>query len=358
MGNKVNIFADVPSFLKLLANPEFAKGRDLKSLIRQRAEVFLIVDQEELDRRWEDAEDTLRKLCDAYDIPCPRALPKLAAIFESPDLCVRLDPFGLWMINASEQDINRFREYLGVWMVNPQTIKDDEFYLHHKRGYEKDDIIAGSSNNGWKNYISELLRQGKQLPPINAVVINDRYLLLNTNEQNAVRKGFWGLNNLTNLFDALMPQELRIPFQITIYCQHPQLDIKTTDKIVSDFISKVQGLRSYPINIEFFYGHARHQRTFNSNYFLFDVDRGYNAFCDYNHKKLNGENVFCIDTYHSDPNSSGDTNYIIARNTVEIIKARCEDVQQNPDISNLEDYSKLKRVDNSDPKKVQNRLFS
>ncbi len=358
MGNKVNIFADVTSFLNLLANPEFAKGRDLKSLIRQRAEVFLIVDQEELDRRWEDAEDTLRKLCDAYDIPCPRALPKLAAIFESPDLCVRLDPFGLWMINASEQDINRFREYLGVWMVNPSSIMDDIFYLHHKRDYNKGDIIDGSSNdNGWANYIEELSLNGKRLPPINSVVINDRYLLLTTSENISPEKyASYSLNNLKKLFDALLPQDLKISFQLTIYCDHPKLDIATTDKITQKFKDDMQHGKPYPIQIEFIYDHARHKRTFHSNYFLFDVDRAYNAFDCRDYNKLIGENYFCLESYHNDSCCSGDTNFITARNTIMEIKKRCDSVLDNLDTSNL-DYSKIKRCDLITPHKIQNRLF-
>lgn len=354
MGNKVNIFADVPSFLNLLANSEFAKGRDLKSLIRQRAEVFLIIDQEELDRRWEDAEDTLRKLCDAYDIPCPRALPKLSAIFKSPDLCFRLDPFGLWMINTSEQDINRFRKYFGVWMVNPSSIMDDVFYLNHRREYERGDIIEGTTNNGWANYIEELSTLGKQLPPINAVVINDRYLLLSPNPEQV---GFAGLTNLKKLFDAILPQDLKIPFQLTIYCQHPQLDIAKTDELVNAFKAEMQALRpSYPIQVEFVYDLANHKRTFHSNYFLLDVDRGYNAFNFHNFKQLIGENEFCIASYHNDPYCTGDTNYITARHKISKIKEQCDNVVSNPDLSNP-DKGLIKRSDLPDPQKIQNRLF-
>jgi len=358
MGNKVNIFADVPSFLNLLANSEFAKGRDLKSLIRQRAEVFLIIDQEELDRRWEDAEDTLRKLCDAYDIPCPRALPKLSAIFKSPDLCFRLDPFGLWMINTSEQDIHRFRKYFGVWMVNPSSIVDDVFYLHHKRGYDRGDIIEGSTNNGWANYIEELSTQGKQLPPINAVVINDRYLLLTTNKNIPPEQyASYGLKNLRLLFDAILPYDLKIPFQLTIYCDHPQLDIATTDKITKIFKDDMCAMRpSYPIQIEFVYDHARHQRTFHSNYFLFNVDRAYNAFDCRNYKKLVGENAFDLESYHNDPYCTGDTNYITARHEISKIKEQCDNVVANPDLSNP-DKGLIKRSDLPDPQKIQNRLF-
>lgn len=361
MGGKVNIFADIASFLNLLTNPEFVNGRDLKCLIRQRADVFLIIDSKELEKRWSDKEDVLRKSCDAYDISCPYALPELAEIFENPAKCYQHDPYGLWMINTTEESIQRFRDYLGVWMVNSSLLKDDTFYLHHKREYEKDDIISGSSTiNGWANYIEKLSAQGKELPPMNAIVINDRHLLLNTNEHNAERYGFWGLNNLKYLFDALLPSDLKIPFQLTIYCQHPQLDIAKTDEIVNKFKIAVQGLRrSYSIQIEFIYDVARHKRTFHSNYFLFDVDRAYNAFYATDYTKLNGENYFCIESYHNDPHCSGDTNYITARKKLGIIKKQCDDILATPCTSVPDmDYSKIKRVDLPDPTTIQNRLFT
>lgn len=357
MGGKVNIFADVASFLNLLTNPEFVNGKDLKYLIRQRADVFLIIDQEVLNERWNDKEDILRKLCDAYDIPCPNARPKLLTIFQKPFLCPQLDPFGIWMVNASEQDISRIKESYGVWMENPSLMSDDVFYLHHKREYEKDDVISGSTNNGWANYLEELSTQGKQLPPLNAVVINDRYLLYNTDERSADLYGFAGLNTLKKLFEAILPQKLQIPFHLTIYCQQPPVDMVLTDTLVEEFRSDMQDMRQYPIVIEFVYDISRHKRTFHSNYFLFDVDRTYDTFNWNNFKKLNGENYFCIESYHNDPYCSGDTNYITARNKIRIIKTQCDEVLASPDTSNP-DYSKIKRVDLPDPTTIQNRLFT
>lgn len=357
MDGKVNIFADVPSFINLLTNPEFVKGRDLKYLVRQRAKVYLVIEQEILDQRWNDAEDVLRKTCDAYDIPCPQARPKLAVIFQNPALSYQLDPFGLWLINATEQDINRIKESYGVWMLNPATILDDFFYLHHKREYEKDDIIDGSSNNGWANYIEELTLLGKQLPPLNAVVINDRYLLNNTDDRAADLYGLAGLNSLEKLFSAVLPQNLQIPFQLTIYCQQPPIDMDLTDTLVEEFRTHLQALRTYPIRIEFIYDVSKHKRTFHSNYFLFDIDRGYDTFDWNDYTKLNGENYFCIESYHNDPYCTGDTNYITARKKLKIIKAQCDSVKASPDTSNG-DLTKVKRVDLPDSGEIENRLFS
>ena len=358
MENRINIFADVSSFLTLLDNDEFKNGKNLKCLIRQRSDIFLMIEEEDLENRWNDIENPFRKSCDAYDIPCPHALPELNRIFKYPELYYQLDPMGIWMMNdATDDDINKFREYFGVWMVNTSTLKDDGFYLHHKREYEKDDVIEGDSMNGWKNYISELASQNIEIPPINAIVLNDRYLIYSAKEEYAEQSIKWGLDNLRCLLDALLPKNLKIPFHLTISCRHPSLDVAKTDTIVSQFRKEVQCLRNYKIVVEFVYlNYSKHKRTFHSNYFLFDLDRGYNAFYAKAPNKLIGENAFSLESYFNDPYCSGDTNFITAKNKIMTIKKDCDDVFTSPDTSSS-DQSLFKRCDLPLPEKIQNRLF-
>ena len=355
MVEKVHIYSDYTSFLKLLASKAFSEGRDLKSIICRRASVYLIVDEEEIQRDWNDVESPLRKGCDAFDIPCPQIVPEMKEIFGKPALCYQKDPYAIWFINTSEDNIQKFRELFGVWMINVDSIKDDTFYLHHRREYQKDDVIDGTTDNGWANYLEEVKRQ-KGLPPMNAIVINDRYLLNNTNENDAERIGFFGLHNLEKLLDALLPSNLRVPFQVFIFCQHPKLRPIITVTIINQFRESVRKLRDYPIVLEFVYGISQHKRTLFSNYFLFDVDRAYNAFYVHNYKKLNGENLFCLESYHNDPTCSGDTNYCIAKNKLRIIKNHCNDILQNPN-EDILDYGKIRRADINGEEKIQNRLF-
>lgn len=353
MHKKIRIIAEKDAIIQLCFNKEFNDGRVLKYIFRILAEILLIMDEAELDSEWSNSESELRKFFDAYDIPRPRAISGLKQIYKNPSICTELDPFALWLFNKSEQDIINFREFLGVWALSPKSLSEDYFSLEHPREYDKGQIIEGSKNNGWGNYLDEL---PKALPPINSIILNDRHLLLNTNESNALRNGFYGLNNLKELFNELLPQSLKVPFHILIFCQHPQMSIMNTDTIVNQFIKDVKGLRNYTIIIEFVYDKSRHKRDLYTNYFRFWVDRAYNAFYNREMKKLNGENDFKIVTYLNNPFSSGDTEYDSARSKIKKIHEQCKEAFMNPNFTPTSEELTI-RVQTESSDFLENRLF-
>ena len=360
MHKKINIFAEKDALLKLSQNKEFTNGRNIKQILKNLSKIFLIMEEDEFDKEWNNVESDLRKFFDAFDIPKPEACSKLKSVYKDPVLCSKLDPFALWLFNKSDYDLDKFRNYLGVWALNADALTDDNFSLEHSREYEKNAVIKGTKGNGWGNFLEEL---PKKLPPMNSIVINDRYLLLNTNEKNTTIAGFWGLNNLKILLGELLPLDLKIPFHLLIFCQHPRLDIQTTDKIVNKFISDIKNLRNYPIEIEFVYDVSMHKRNLFSNYFLFYVDRAFNAFYDYDKTKLNGENDFSIKAYLNNPFASGDTEYDSARSKIKKVHEQCKEVIMGPDLSPKDKKGQIheelvKRVVTTSTNFYHNRLFS
>ena len=360
MHKKIHIIAEKEALLQLCFNKEFHEGKILKHIFRNHADILLIMDEGEFDSEWNNSESDIRKFFEAYDIPRPRAISGLTQIYKNPGICAQLDPFALWLFNKAEKDVINFREYLGVWALSPQSLSDDYFCLEHPREYDKNDVIDGSKDNGWGNYLEQL---PKVLPPINSIVLNDRHLLLNTNENTALRFGFYGLNNLKVLLNELLPQNLKVPFHILIFCQHPNLNIKDTDAIVNQFMCDVKSLRKYSIVIEFVYDKSRHKRDLYTNYFRFWVDRAYNAFYNTDMKKLNGENDFKIVTYLNNPFSTGDTEYDAARSKIHKIKEQCKEAYLNSELSPLDHNGKvneemiIRTLTNSDDF-FENRLFS
>lgn len=357
---KIRIVAEKDALIQLCFNKEFQEGRILKHIFRNLADIILIMDEAEFDSEWNDSESDLRKFFEAYDIPKARAISGLTQVYQNPGICAHLDPFALWLFNKKEEDVSKFREFLGVWALSPQSLSDDFFSLEHPREYDKDDVINGNHANGWANYLEEL---PKALPPINSIVLNDRHLLLNTNERNALSSGFYGLNNLKVLFDELLPKNLKITFNILIFCQHPKMNIADTDTIVNQFIHDVQSLRSYPIEIEFVYDKSRHKRDLYTNYFRFWVDRAYNAFYNSDLKKLNGENDFNIISYLNNPFSSGDTEYDSARSKISKIEEQCKEAFLNPKLSPVDSNGMIQeelitRVETKSNDFFDNRLFS
>lgn len=358
--NKICIVAEKDAIIRLCFNKEFIEGKILKHIFRNLADILLIMDEDVFESEWNDSESEIRKFFEAYDIPRPRAISGLTQIYKNPGICTKFDPFALWLFDKSEQDVSNFREYLGVWALSPQSLSDDYFCLEHPREYDKDDVIDGSKDNGWGNYLEELPRP---LPPINSIVLNDRHLLLNTNENTALRSGFYGLNNLKVLFNELLPKNLKVPFHILIFCQHPQMSIADTDIIVEQFIQDIKDLRNYTIEIEFVYDKSRHKRDLYTNYFRFWVDRAYNAFYNRDMKKLNGENDFKVVTYLNNPFTSGDTEYDSARSKIKKVHEQCKEVFMAPDLSPKDKKGQIqeeliKRVVTNSEDFYINRLFS
>ena len=352
--DKIHICAEPDALVQLGLNQNFREGLYLKQIIKNKSEICLIMDEDEFCTQWNNSESNLRKFFDSYDLAKPKADSDLLKIYKDPSKCFKFDPYAIWFMNKSESDLEKFRQYLGVWAVNTSNLTDDYFYIEHTRGYDKDDTIEGSKNNGWGNYLSEI---PKQLPPSNGIVFNDRHLLFNTNEKNAKRWGFYGLNNLKALFDELLPQDLKIPYYILIFCQHPKLDIATTDAIVGKFIEDVKSLRKYTINVEFVYAISRHKRGLHSNYFSFYTDRGFNAFCYNNLKKLNGENDFGIKSYLYNPFTSGDYEYKYAKGKIDKIKEQCIEICMDSDTTTNK-LEEIKRVCTNSKNFFDNILFS
>ena len=358
MLDKVRIFAESGALIKLLNNKEFKDGRNLKKILRERSELYVIMDEKTLKAQWEDLESPVRRFCDAIDKPRPNAIEGLEPFFNTPKLLCEIDPFAIWLLDKPEKDLNDMRTLLGVWAISPSELTDDFFCLEYPKGYPQKDgaVITGPKNNGWGNYLCGLT---KPLPPMNSLIVNDRYLLANYSKSDKAKRRFFGLNNLVALFDELMPKNLKVSFHIFIYCQHPSLSIETTDTFVKRFINEVKALREYEIVIEFVFDYALHHRTLYTNYFRFNANRGYNAFLDFNMIKLNGENIFRILSYNNNPFMMGDTEYEMIRNDIQEIKEQSKDIKQHPELDEECDMIKRAQTDCTDDEKFFfNRLFS
>ena len=349
---KVRIFAEESALIQLIKSNGFVNGRYLKTILKN-SKLYLIMEEEKFESMWNNPESDIRYFCSAFDIPRPEAVPGLRKVYEKPILCTQLDPYAIWLLNKTDEDILKLKNYLGVWAISPNNLSDDLFCLEYSKEYDRDDLIDGPKDSGWGNYLAQI---PKDLPPMNSIVINDRYLLLNTNEGTAVQNGFYGLYNLKILLGELLPYDLRIPFHLLILCQHPNLNHNDTEYLVDDFISDVKRLRDYPIIVEFVYSRSRHKRGLYSNYFSFDVDRAFNAFYVYNLKQLSGENDFGIESYLNNPYALGDTKYDSARSKIAKIKDECMNVKINP-IINITESRDIVQAHTECEGYFYNRLF-
>jgi RNAse (barnase) inhibitor barstar len=298
--HKVTIYTNRQSLLQLNWNKEFISGKFLKGLIKN-AKIVLMISEENLDAIWKDTESDLYKFCEAHDISKPSCDDFLSQLCENNDLFAEKDSTAIWMVNLSENDCNEIKKRYGIWIVNTNSINDDYFRLYHQsEDYEKDEIIKGTKNNGFGNYLET---SPKPLPPLNSIVLNDRFLFVSENPRVRPEDVFnWGAANTECLLDTILPDTLRIPFHLLIYCEKPNIDDSTkVEQLIKDLSDRIKSLRQYSIEVEFVFSQANHKRFLRSNYFSMNTDLGFNAFYQNKLTKLRGENDFLIQSYHNEP---------------------------------------------------------
>jgi hypothetical protein len=314
---KISIYTERYTLVRLGLNAEFKNGRILKQLFKN-ANIILMMAKEELDGLWEDSESDIRKFCEANDLPKPDCDDFWEDLRTRPLLCIEKDPTALWILDISDENIKRFREYLGIWMVNTSQIKDDAFSLEHQsKIYRREECIPGSKDNGYGNFFNTM---DKPFPPMNSIVLNDRFLFVVENDEIDPTKVFnWGAKNVLSLFNEVLPEKLGVPFHIFIYAFPPK--IKNHDeklKLIDELCDKIKKLReNYEIEVELVLRRAEHERFFLSNYFQITVDLGYNTFNVNSMTKLIKKNRLGIQSYLR--NTSG-IDY-------ENMKIRLEDIQ-------------------------------
>ena len=128
MHEKITIIAEPDAIVRLGFNQEFKEGRTLKYIIKNLSSIFLIMDEDDFTKDWDNSESPLRRFFDAYDIPRPKAISGLLQIYKNPGLCYKLNPFAIWFLNKPVKDLNNFRDLLGVWAINTSELTDDYFY--------------------------------------------------------------------------------------------------------------------------------------------------------------------------------------------------------------------------------------
>ncbi len=351
-----NIFTYPETLSRLGSNKDFRDGLLLKSAIKKIAQIVLIMSKDDFEKQWNDSESTIRQFCTSFDIHKPTIWDYSSEFSKNPRLICSQDPFSMLLVNNSDV-AKLFRDYLGFWAANPKDMKDDFFYLDHSMLFARGEIIEGPTDNGWGNYLYQIRNN---IPPCNTFVFNDRHLLFQNNQRNIERGVKFGLNNLRRLLGEIMPQELKMMvFHILVYCQHPSLDIETTNNHLIQFTKDIKQLRSYPIEVEFVFDRACHQRNLISNYFYFNPERGFNAFNNRNPTQLSGENDFKFKSYLNNPLASGDSDFLIYQKKLHEIISCCKKVIIQPDLEpssgKLED---IKRAFTSSDDFFTNRFFN
>jgi hypothetical protein len=172
-----------------------------------------------------------------------------------------------YFFSSKPEDIEKF----GIPGFISGTKYDDFFEeLNFFEIFDKDDAIT-------KNWDSIFKCADISIPPLNSLIINDPYLFDNVKIVNKESVNL-GVLNIIPFLDQFLPQQLSIPFHITIFSK-PLQSVEMTEKIFSDIKMALSKLRDFEVIIELvLINEPLHSRKMYSNTFQITLDKGFNLF--------------------------------------------------------------------------------
>lgn len=227
-------------------------------------------------------------------------------------------PRAVFFLDCDTEDAERMQKDYGVFVFNKDNIDDNALKGTFYKVLQQNNIINGNGNSGWENLLNF------ELPPSNALVITDNYLFSNIENQNNV-----GQANLISLLEALLPEQLKTDYHITVFANEPpNRGPNWCNTLTNNLRESIYSLRLYSINFEIIFTETIHSRKLLLNYAEITCDRGFAIFRIRNNRQVREENDFRFERAFNrvDP-SEGDTNYQASENILIQLKSKGEDVQ-------------------------------
>ncbi|MFV0173609.1 hypothetical protein OBK14_04745 [Empedobacter falsenii] len=224
------------------------------------------------------------------------------------------------------------------------------FKISYAKSLEKNSEVNFQSYKGWK-----ALFFNKNLPS-NSLIINDSYIFDDKENKTNI-----GSKNLTVLLDAILPNELNIPYHILINTSTSKNKTSSFyDEFIPQLIDDIIALRSYEIIVELVIGEGFHKRKLFTNFLNVTTDKGFKIFDKRDHSKVLDQNDITIETMftRNDP-SQGDSQF-------DEMKVRLKElrklIKNALDWINAETYNKTRSFYYSNLKQeeqieIKNRLY-
>jgi hypothetical protein len=283
------------------------------NLLNNGVEVFVNVDKKTLDKNLEDPYSLIALGLQAYG---GMKEPKPYEIeFQkiNQDITKTLDdPYGLYILNYSEEECKKAQEELGLSIFPSTKIPNNFYKLSIDEDFEKDEFVQCDKGilKGWQKVLEPFESNSS-----NSSIIVDRNLFANEERGKNV-----GINNLLHFLELTLPNKLTQVYDLTIITD---LSNKVTrknyrEKLVNTIVDELAKLRPYSIDLELLFIHGSrptysgtHQRRVLKNYHYAFSEHGFSIFYISNLSKVRNDNTYKM--FHSlekliendEPNLSG-----------------------------------------------------
>lgn len=219
-------------------------------------------------------------------------------------------PRSLFFLKYSKEEAALLQSQYGIIVqsgcsINDSILKDS-----------KEDILEEKSKSTWGGVFDF------KMPPMNSIVINDRFLFKNEEYNKNI-----GTENIIKLFDEILPKALGVDFHITILTDNDKLSNNFDEQSLS---KRIKELRSYNIQIELkLLTKALHVRVLISNYIYSTFDPGLAIFSNRTSgvRERTKYDICCV---YSNIGSSGKTKYdLLDADLNEIKVSKLKDKKSN-----------------------------
>lgn len=307
----IALYTELDAFENIASSKDDYK--EWNNLLNNGIEVFVNLDKETLDDKLENPEDIITLGLLAYGgmsepKPFETGFQKI-----NNDISSALDnPFGLYILNYSEEDCKKAQEELGLAIFPSSNIPSDFYKLSIDEDFEKDELVQCDKGilRGWQKVLEPYNSNYS-----NSSIIVDRNLFANEERGNNV-----GVNNLLQFLDLTLPKKLTQVYDLTIITDLTNKIVRKNyrEKLVNTLVDELEKLRTYSINIELLFIHSSrpvyygtHQRRVLKNYHYAYSEHGFSIFYISNKSKVRNDNTFKM--FHSlekliekdEPNLSG-----------------------------------------------------
>jgi hypothetical protein len=209
-------------------------------------------------------------------------------LYENNEIIIN-KPRSLFFLKYSKEEAGLLQSQYGIIVQSESSINDSILKD------SKEDILEEKSKSTWGDVFNF------KMPPMNSVVLNDRYLFKNEEHNKNT-----GIENAVKLFNKILPKTLDVDFHITILTDNDKLSAHFDEQNLSKRIKKV---RPYNIQIEFILLiKALHARVLLSNYIYSTFDPGLAVFSNKT-SEVRERTKYDISRTFSNIGSSGKSKY-------------------------------------------------
>ena len=311
--NEFVVYTEKKAFDEITFNGNYP---NLRRVFTNHATIVLNLTQQELQDNIDAEGEIFYFLHANAGAKLPIAYPAQFENVYQDNASVVSTPRSIYFLNITKPEADTMKTAFGILVQSSEAIDDNALTGTYFKELKKDQKIESAGKIGWMQLLDF------EIPPSNAVIISDSYLL-NDTETIGENTFSVGKENLIKLLNKLLPVGLQIEYHVTIVSEDYDRTQEWKAKIAGDLNTAIKNLRPYDINVEIIFVKSEHfhKRRLIMNYVNASCDKGFSVFRVRDGKTVKSVNDIRFNRVFSNlDNLGGDTDFDSATEGLQSIK--------------------------------------